>query len=344
MIMYPYDRMLALKDGSVQPEGIDLNFVPMWPQETFWRQLHHSPEFEVCELSLSGYLMTLQQGTPPFVAIPVFPSRRFRHDCIFIHTQSGIRAPNDFSHKRVGVPEYSMTAAVWLRGLLQHDYGVDIKTLCNVRAGLEAPGIERIEFIIPPDIHLEDAPNDNLNSLLNAGKIDAITSPIAPSSYGKNPQIKRLFEESESIEREYFKRTKIFPIMHVVAIKRDVYEANPWVAESLFKAFQESKAAAYRWLEDQLLAISTPWFVSAMLEQWRFFGRDPFAYGLDENKETLSALVQYSFEQGLSMRQLSIEELFAHEVIDRHPPLSYGASKEEIPPVLRRALVGKRDS
>src|SRR5262249_40173628 len=144
LAMYPYDRMLPLKDGTVQPEGIDLNFISMPPGDTFWRQLHHSPEFDVSEISLSGYLITLELPIPPLVAIPVFPSRNFRHSCIFVHTDSGIAGPAALHGKRVGLPEYSMTAALWIRGVLQDDYGVDLRSIRYVRGGLERYGAERI--------------------------------------------------------------------------------------------------------------------------------------------------------------------------------------------------------
>lgn len=339
MAMDRYDRTWALVDGTVQPEGIDLNVMPLSVGETFWRQLHHRPEFDVCELSLSGYLITLERTPPTYVAIPVFPSRAFRHSSIYVGTDSGIRGPGDFSGKRVGVPEYSMTAAVWIRGMLQDEHGVDVKSIGYVRGGERGyVEEERVELSLPPDIHVENAPaGKTLSGMLEAGELDAIMAPLPPACFVRgSPKVRRLFPDWEAVERGYYRRTRLFPVMHTVVIRREIYEREPWVATSLYKAFEHAKAVCYEWLTDEgALKCSLPWFLPKIVEQWRFFGCDPYAYGVEPNRRLLETVTRYSFEQGLTHRKLSVEEIFAPEMYDLYASLD---GIGELPPALQRAL------
>jgi 4,5-dihydroxyphthalate decarboxylase len=342
MAIARYDRTAALLEGTVQAEGIELNVVPLKVAEIFWRQLHHAPEFDVSELSLSGYLVTLERKPPTYIAIPVFPSRVFRHSSIFINTDSGIKKPADLAGKRVGIPEYSMTAAVFIRGMLQDVYGVDLKTLRYVRGGEHGyKSEERVELNLPPEIRIESAPpGRGISDLLAAGEIDAIFSPFPPASFAAgHPKVARLFPNWESAEREYYKQTRIFPIMHTVVIRREVYEANRWIATSLYAAFEQAKARCYQALDDSTAPYSMPWFVPQLLEQWRFFGCDPYAYGVEPNRHLLETMTRYSIEQGLTHRRFSVDELFAPEMYDLYAGANLGAPPSS---ALRAAIGGAR--
>jgi 4,5-dihydroxyphthalate decarboxylase len=334
-----YDRTWALLDGSVQAAGLDLTIVPLQVGEIFWRGLHHAPEFDITELSLSGYLITLERKPPTYIAIPVFPSRTFRHSSIYINTGSGIREPQDLAGKRVGIPEYSMTAAVWIRGMLQDVYGVDLKTLHYVRGGETGyKGDERVELNLPPEIRIESAPEGKtISAMLAAGEIDAIFSPFPPACFvAAHPKVGRLFPDWEPVEREYYRQTRLFPTMHTVAIRREIYEQNRWIATSLHMALEEAKARCYQALvDDPIMPYSTPWFVPHALEQWRFFGTDPYAYGVEPNRHLLETLTRYSVEQGLTHRKFSVDEIFAPEMYD----LYAGVSGGQVPsPTLRAVL------
>jgi 4,5-dihydroxyphthalate decarboxylase len=339
MTIARYDRTWPLLEGSVEAQGIELNILPLYVGEIFWRQLHHAPEFDVSELSLSGYLITLERQPPTYVAIPVFPSRTFRHSSIFINTDSGIREARDLTGRRVGIPEYSMTAAVWIRGMLQDVYGVELKSLRYVRGGETGyKGDERVELDLPPGIRIESAPaGKTISGMLASGEIDAIFSPFPPACFvAGHPKVRRLFPEWEAVEREYYRQTRLFPVMHTVVIRRELYEQNRWIATSLYTAFEEAKARCYRELvDDPGMPYSTPWFVPHALEQWRFFACDPYAYGVEPNRHMLDTLARYSFEQGLTHRKFTVEELFAPEMYDLYAAANVG----HIPSPTLRAVV-----
>ena len=314
-----YDRTAALIDGSVQPEGIDLNYIQLPTYETFWRVLRHT-EFDVTEIAYSGYLITRERNPQPYIAIPVFPSKEFRHAAIFINTQAGILEPKDLEGKRVGGPEFSQTAGLWVRGILQDEYGVDLTKVKWFRGGLEAPDpVERVELNLPAKFQLQEIPpGKSLNGLLERGKLDAVISPQPPSSFVKgSSNVSRLFPDYREVEMAYYKKTGHFPIMHSIAIKRPIYEANPWIAASLMKAFEAAKT----WSYDQIvypgvLQTSLPWLHWHLEEEFRFFGKDPFAYGLEANRSDLETLARYSFEQGLTHKLANLDEIFAKEATD----------------------------
>lgn len=314
-----YDRTRALMDGSVQPDGIDLNYLNMPVEETFFRMLRHK-EFDVAEMSLSSYSVSMFREPRPFVAIPVFPSRFFRHSCIYVNANSGIREAKDLVGKRVGNPEYQMTAPVWIRGILSDHYGVPVDSVTYFTGGEEEPGrSEKIKLDLPPNIKVESiGPDQTLAQMLLDGEIDALYTARMPSSFLKGGgKVKRLFEDYEQVERNYFKETKMFPIMHTVAIRRDVYEANRWVARSLMKALEESQRRTYEDLyETAALKVMLPWLTSHVEQVRREMGEDFWPYGFEKNEATLRTFLRYHFEQGLSKRLLEPEELFAPESLE----------------------------
>ncbi|HKB09476.1 MAG TPA: hypothetical protein VKD69_02440 [Vicinamibacterales bacterium] len=314
-----YDRTRALADGRVRPDGIALTYLTLPVEETFFRMIRHR-EFEAAELSLSSYVISLCQPDPPFVAIPVFPSRSFRHSCIYLHAASGIRQPGDLVDKRVGSPEFQLTACVWIRGLLADDYGVPIDAVTYVTGGQEEPGRrEKIRLDLPASIRIERIAADaTLSALLERGDIDALYTPRLPSTFrGGGGRIRRLFEDYPQVERDYFRRTGIFPIMHVIAIRRDVYDRHRWIAQSLQKAFAAAQRDTYDDLaETAALKTMLPWLTAHVEETRREMGVDFWPYGLDRNRHTLATFLRYSHEQGLATRLLTPEELFAPEALE----------------------------
>ena len=315
-----YDRTRALLDGSVQPDGIDLVGLDLPVEETFFRMLRNR-EFDVAELSLSSYTVSLFREPKPFIAIPVWPSRMFRHASIYIHSGAGIREPKDLAGKRVGNPEYQMTAPVWIRGMLQDEYGVPVESVTYVTGGEEEPGRdEKIKLTLPPSIRVEPiGPTQTLSSMLADGEIAALQTARMPSTYLTRPdRVRRLFENYREVENDYFRRTRIFPIMHTVAIRREVYEAHPWVAMSLYKAFAVAQKRAYDDLcQTAALKTMLPWLTAHVEETRRELGEDFWPYGFAANRHVLDTFLRYHHEQGLSKRRLAPEELFAAETMER---------------------------
>jgi 4,5-dihydroxyphthalate decarboxylase len=316
---WDYDRTRALADGSVKPEGIELTYLPLPVEETFFRMLRHR-EFDVAEMSLSSYCVQLSRPDPPFIAIPAFPSRFFRHSCIFVSARSGIREPADLKGRRVGCPEYQMTAPVWIRGILSDDYGVRVEDVAHCTGGEEEPGRdEKLALDLPPSIRVARiGSGETLSALLADGGIDALFTARAPSTFRSRPQdVRRLFPDFAAVEREYFRRTRIFPIMHVVAIRREVYRAHPWVAQSLYKAFVLAQRKVYADLaETAALKTMLPWLVAHVEEARRELGDEWWPYGLAPNRHVLETFLRYHHEQGLSRERLSPDALFAPETLE----------------------------
>ncbi len=316
-----YDRTRALMDGSVQPDGIDLNYLNMPVEETFFRMLRQK-EFDIAEMSLSSYSVSMFDETRPFVAIPVFPSRFFRHSCIYVNANAGIKEAKDLIGKRVGTPEYQMTAPVWIRGILQDHYAVPVDSVTYYTGGEESPGrSEKIKLNLPANIKVQSiGPSQTLSQMLFDGEIDALYTARMPSSFLKGDgKVKRLFEDFEPVERNYFKETGIFPIMHTVAIKREVYDANRWVAQSMMKALKESQRRTYADLADTAaLKAMLPWLTAHVEQVKRDMGDDFWPYGLEKNEATLRTFLRYHFEQGLSPRLLAPRELFAAETLESY--------------------------
>ncbi|MDF3337111.1 ABC transporter substrate-binding protein [Mycolicibacterium septicum] len=310
-----YDRTDALRTGTIHPDGVDLTYLAMPPEEVFYRMLRHR-EFDAAELSLSSYVM----NPADFVAIPVFPSRTFRHNAIYVNTDSGIAEPADLVGKKVGIPEYQMTAAVFIRGILADHHGVPVDSIRYRTGGLHQPGRsekiplpERVTASIEPI-----GPYQTLADLLIDGEIDALYSARMPQPYADgHPKIRRLFADPRKVEEDYFTATGVFPIMHTVVIKRELYERNPWLARSLYDAFEQSRAQAVRTLgETNALRFSLPWLYTEVERTADIMGKDFWTYGVHANGVTLRTFLRYSYEQGLSPKELAPDELFAPETLD----------------------------
>jgi 4,5-dihydroxyphthalate decarboxylase len=281
---------------------------------------HH--EFEVSEISFSSFLVSMCQEQPPFVGIPIFPSRSFRHSGIYINASAGIREPRDLIGKRVGCAEYQLTANVWIRGILNDDYRVAPSSYTTCIGGLEETGrVEKAALSLPPQIKIERiGETQTLSAMLEAGEIDALFSPRAPSSFIRGGgRVRRLFENTQMAEREYFERTKIFPIMHLIAVRRDVYDAHRWVAQSLYKGFVEAQRLAYEDLhQTAALKVMLPWLIQHVADTETLMGKDFWAYGYKPNVEAIGRLLRYHHEQGLSRRLLTGDEIFARETLEAY--------------------------
>ena len=316
---WSYDRTRALMDGTIRPDGIDLNYLNLPVEETFFRMLRNR-EFDVAEMSLSSYTVSMFREPRPFVAIPIFPSRMFRHSSIYINTGSGIREPKDLVGKRVGTPEYQMTAPVWIRGILAEHYGVPVDSVTYCTGGEEEPGrSEKLKLDLPPSIRVEPiGAGQTLSAMLASGEIDALHTARMPSTFVTAPdKVKRLFPDFVDVEKAYFRKTGIFPMMHTVAIRREVYEKNRWIAQSLFKAFAASQKATYQDLYvTAALKLMLPWLTAEVEETRALMGEDFWPYGFDKNEKTLATFLRYHHEQGLSKRLLTPEELFAPETLE----------------------------
>ncbi len=314
-----YDRNRPLIDGAVQIDGVDPVFMKLVPEEIFFRAFRHA-EFDVCEASLSSFTVKTAQGTNPYVGVPAFLSRAFRHTGIFIRNDRGIARPEDLKGKRIGCPEYQLTACVWIRAMLEDDYGVKPSDVTWVRGGIEQPGrAEKISVELPGYIRVEQAPADrSLNQMLVDGEIDAFIGPRAPSSFDAgHPKVARLFPEPAASASAYYQRTKIFPIMHVLGVRQTIVEQQPWLPAALLKAFEQSKAVALAKLGDTSATKVTLPFVDEQLQAAReLMGSDFWSYGVAPNRHVLDAFLKAHHRQGLSSRQLKVEELFHSSTLE----------------------------
>ena len=317
--IWDYDRTRALADGTVRPEGIELNVLELPVEETFFRMARNR-EFDVAELSMSSYAVSLHREPQPFIAIPVFVSRYFRHSSIYVSAKSGIREPKDLIGKKVGTPEYQMTAPVWIRGILSDDYGVKPDSVEYWTGGEEeTQRDEKIKLDLPSRFKVRPiGPGKTLSAMIAAGEIDALHTARAPSTFYSRPEaVRRLFPDYVEIERDYYRRTKIFPIMHVVAIRRELYETDRWIAMSLYKAFVEAQRRAYRSLRETAAhKAMLPWLVAHVEDAIRELGEDWWPYGFHGNRHALETFLRYHHEQGLSKRPLRPEEMFAPETLE----------------------------
>jgi hypothetical protein len=314
-----YDRTRALEEGSVRADGIELTYLRLPVEETFFRMLRHR-EFEVAEMSLSSYVISLQSDRSPFVALPVFTSRSFRHGSIYVNSEAGVTAPEELRGKLVGTPEFQLTAAVWARGILADHHGVPVDSVTYLTGGQEQPGrIEKAPLDLPGNIRVERIPADKtLSRMLAEGEIAALYTPRIPRPFvARDPRVRRLFSDVIAAEQAYYGTTKIFPIMHVVVVRRDVYDRYPWVAQSLYKAFVLAKEDARERLYDSsALRFMLPWLNQQLEQAEQLLGGDYWSYGLEANYHTLATFLRYHHEQGLSGSLVSPEELFAPESIE----------------------------
>jgi len=307
-----YGRTQALINGKIEVEGVDLNYIALSPSELFWRMLNNE-EFDASELSLSSYTILRSEGDNRFIALPVFPSRTFRHSCLYVRTNAGIQKPEDLKGKRIGVGDYQMTAAVWVRGFLHHDYQIKPQEM-KWMVGQAVQNIKNPEGVEIQQIK----PGQSLDKLLEEGEIDALISVILPPSFLSGSQhIRRMFPDYKKVELDYYKRTKIFPIMHTLVIKTALYEANPWLASSLHKAFVQAKERGYQRLYNtDALSVSLPWLIDELENSLRIFNNDIWNYSLNGSLPTLQAFVQYMAEQGLIQRAMTVDELFVRSIRD----------------------------
>jgi 4,5-dihydroxyphthalate decarboxylase len=309
-----YDRTEALRTGEVTVEGVDLNYISIEsPREIFDRMIGNS-DFDVAELSSSEFIRLAAGGTSPVVGLPIFVSRMFRHGFIYINRRSGIRNPKDLEGKRVGVPLYTQTAAIWIRGHFAHQYGVDLSTIRWIQGGIEHAGPHGSRRDLPiingVDIH-ENTSVLSLDDLLAKGEIDALIGSRQPKSLGRHPDVVRLFPNYRAVEQEFYKQTNIFPIMHLLGMRRDTYEAHRWVAGSLYKAFVDAKAwALSRMRFSAAQCYMLPWQLADIEEMDELFGHDPWTYGVEQNRAAIETLTQYMMEQGLLTRPITPEEIF----------------------------------
>jgi 4,5-dihydroxyphthalate decarboxylase len=309
-----YDRMQPLYTGEVQPAGIELNFIPIEEPRPIFDRMSGGMEFDVAEYSSSEFVQRFANKQCPFVAIPVFPSRAFRHGFIAINKRSGITKPKDLEGKRVGVPLYTMTAAIFIRGLLQHEFGVDFEKIHWVQGAVNKAGAHGKPHVLPllKPMPIEIDPSGrSLSDLIEDRVVDATLGTSLPESIRTNPDVARLFPNYVEMEREYYKRTGIYPIMHLVAIKRDIYERYPYVATSLYDAFIESKKIAIKHMFNlRALRYMTPFLMRDIDEIYEVFNGDPWPYGVEKNRKTLEALVTYLVDQHLIAAPVKVDDLF----------------------------------
>jgi 4,5-dihydroxyphthalate decarboxylase len=314
-----YDRTRAIFDGRAPVEGCDITAVALEPEESFHRAFKFN-EFDISELSMSSYTMTAARGEAHYFAIPAFVSRLFRHSGIYVRTDRGINGPADLKGKTIGLPEYQMTANVWIRGILEDEYGVKPSDIRWRRGGLEEAGREeRAKIDLPADVDYAAVPEHRtLSDMLRTGEIDGLLSARAPSCFLEGaPHVDRLFPDYPAVEAAYFAKTRIFPIMHAIGIRRSLVERHPWLAVSVYKAFLKAKVLCMHELgQIGHLATSLPWSVAAYEEAKKVMGEDYWSYGVAENRHVLEALARYSFAQGLSARKLGVDEMFVPSTYD----------------------------
>src|SRR5580692_2975555 len=313
-----YDRTRALIDGAVQIDGVDPVYMQLVPEEIFFRAFR-AAEFDICELSMSSYTVKTAQGNCPYIAVPAFVSRAFRHTSIYVRTDR-IKKPEDLKGKKVGVPEYQLTANVWARAMLEDDFGVKRSDIHWIRGGIEEAGRpEKITVKLPPGVRLDNAPEGaTISALLEAGEIDGFIAPRPPTLIEKaHPHIGWMFPDPVVVAKDYFKRTGFFPIMHLIGIRRTLAEKHPWLPVAVFKAFEQSKTAALAALSDTAATKVTLPFVEETLKSVRdLMGDDFWSYGVEPNRKALEVFLRHHHSQGLSPRLMKVEEMFHPSVYE----------------------------
>jgi 4,5-dihydroxyphthalate decarboxylase len=308
-----YDRVAPLADGRVRIDGVDPVFMHLEPEEIFFRAFRQDA-FDICELSLSTFALRTAAGDNPFVGVPVFPSRAFRHTSIYVNTAKGIARPEDLRGRRVGIPEWQLTACVWARAILLDEHGVDPSHIRWVQGGQEQPGrIEKAGFALPEDIHIEPAPEGaTLSAMLAAGEIDALIAPRAPSPFLKgDPNVGWLFKDPQKAASDWYRRAGVFPIMHLLGVRRALAEQHPWLPVALLKAFTAAKDLAVEALAEPAAAKATlPFLDEHVRAAQALMGRDYWPYGLETNRATLQTFLDHHHRQGLSPARLAPEDLF----------------------------------
>ncbi|HKS85119.1 MAG TPA: ABC transporter substrate-binding protein [Pseudolabrys sp.] len=311
-----YDHVRDLVNGVVRPEGITLTAFVLNVEEVFYRFIKNR-EWDVSEMSFGKFIGYASQGNSPFVGIPVFPSRVFRHSAFYVRADRGIATPKDLEGKRVGIPEWAQTAGIYARGFLAETAGVDLRKIQWVQAGMnEAGREEKVEFVLPAGIRYEQRRDTSVSAMLLSGEIDAAISARVPDAFEKGAgKIIRLFPDYRAEEMRYYTATGIYPIMHVIAMRRAVFERYPWAAMNLFKAFDDARRRSLERIRDLTASrIPVPW-AAAIADDWsKGFGNDPFPYGLESNRKTLDAFCRFAHDQGVASKRLRSDDLFPKEV------------------------------
>jgi 4,5-dihydroxyphthalate decarboxylase len=319
MAMSEYDHVNDLATGVIRAEGVELNTLTLPVEEIFYRFIHYR-EWHVSELSLAKYVAMRAAGDDSVLAIPVFPSRVCRHSSIYVRPD-GPRKPADLAGARIGVPEWAQTASVYSRSLLMHEWGIPLSDVRWVQAGVNQPGRrEKVQLHLPDGVTLTQEPDRALGEMLLAGDLDAVFSAHPPDVFEEgNPGITRLFPDYEPVEREYVARTGIFPIMHVVVIRADVLDRDPWVARNLLTAFEAARDASLARLAEMTASrVPMPWLAVRLAEMRELIGRNPWPYGVDANLVTLEAFTRYAHEQGVAARRLTPQELFVPQTLGHY--------------------------
>lgn len=316
-----YDRTRPLVDGAVQIDGVQPVFSLLVPEEIFFRAFRNA-EFDICELSLSSFSLKTAADDCPYVGVPVFPSRAFRHTSVCIRNDRGIKGPEDLKGRRVGIPEYQLTANVWMRAILEDEHGVFPSDITWVRGGYEQPGrVEKIAVQLPANVRVERAPEgETLTGLLDKGEIDAVMGPRAPSSFDRgDPRISWLYPDPTAAASEWYQRRRIFPIMHILGVRRTLAERHPWLPTAIAKAFEEAKALALAKLTDtSATKVTLPYVEEQLRAARRLMGNDFWQYGFAPNRHVLEYFLQHHHRQGLSSRLLKPEELFHPATLEVH--------------------------
>lgn len=311
-----YDHTRDLMSGRVQAEGIDITPIHVPVEEIFFRFTKFQ-EWDVSELSFAKTISIMSQPDPWLVPIPVFPSRAFRHSSIYVRTDRKIERVSDLAGKKIGLPEWAQTAAIYSRGLLAHDFGVDLASIDWYQTGVNDPGRkEKVALKLPPNIRLTPRPEVSLSAMLLDGSLDAVLSARPPNAFLQRPDlVQRLIPDYRPAEADYWSRTGIFPIMHVMAIKRSVFERSPWIATNLLKGFEAAKDRSLERAKDITASyFPLPWIPDYAAQSERIMGPDIWPYGIEANQKTLSAFTQFAFEQGVTHRKMEPEELFPPQV------------------------------
>lgn len=308
-----YDRMRPLIDGEVQIDGVDPVFMLQDPEEIFFRAFRHA-DYDICELSLSSYSVKTAAGTSPYIAVPIFPSRAFRHSSVYVRSDRGIDRPEDLKGKRIGVPEYQLTANVWVRLMLEETYGVKASDIQWVRGGYEDPTrVEKIGLNLPEGVSLTNAPaGKTISNLLATGEIDGVIGPRAPSCFDQgNPLVKYLFDDPQVSAAQWYSQTKLFPIMHTLGIRKPLAESHPWLPGAIMKAFEQSKKIALARLSDtSATKVTLPFVEDQLRNARRLMGHDFWSYGFAENEAVMDRFLAQHHAEGLSSRRLRAAELF----------------------------------
>src|SRR5271166_2327824 len=311
-----YEHVREIAQGLVHADGITLTPLIFPSIEDITFRFTRNMEWDVSELSFGKYISLTSQGDAPMLAIPVFPSRVHRHSAIYVRRDAGITTARDLEGRAVGIPEWAQTAGIYVRGFLAESYGVDLRKIRWLQAGVNEPGrMEKVELKLPPGIRYEPRPHTSLSAMLASGEIEAAISARAPEGFAPGGEIVRLFPDFRAEEERLFKTTGIFPIMHLITIRRAVFEQHPWIAMNLFKMFDEAKRRCLDRLCDFTCArIPLPWAAAIADEMRATYGPDPYPYGIEESRGTIEAFCRYAHDQGVTHRRMSVEDLFPPEV------------------------------